>query len=151
MKKWKIRFCQAAISVGKENLQINPGLDPTALHIESVLPYVQIRNIQKKRQRLVHCPKLSQNQLWMTYPASVCDWWKQISYNWETPLQLGVKEEHFTQMQWLLHAKPPVSKWGQKRGEVQWAPEPASTLSIVGTVDVLTPLLLKQTAQGFTI
>lgn len=82
----------------------------------------------------MHCPKLSQNQLWMTYPASVCDWWKQISYNWETPLQLGVKEEHFTQMQWLLHTKPPVSKWGQKRGKVQWAPELASTLSTVGTV-----------------
>lgn len=47
-----IRSCQAAISAGREAPQTNPGLYLIAAHIYSLLPNVQIRNIQEKKAKI---------------------------------------------------------------------------------------------------
>lgn len=126
IKKWKIRFCQDAISVGVENIQTNPGLYFIALHIYSVLPNVQIRNMQGKKQRLVHFPMLSQNQLWMTYPASQCLWLVKTHFLQlrNSFAQLGVKEEHSTQKichgYFMQNPQFLSELCAQKCGKVQW-------------------------------
>lgn len=88
-----------------------------------MLPSVQIRNIQGKKQRLVHFHKLL--QLWMTYPASQCLWLVKTHFlqlrNYFA--QLGVKEQHSTQKKnAMFHAKPPISSeaCAQECGKVQW-------------------------------